>query len=72
MILYTVIPLDDVFEGIEEPPITTTEMAVGGMTLELEPLDDFRAKVVRIISSDPRHYLAPHYQPGAVIRWDIV
>lgn len=72
MILYTVIPLDDIFEGMEEPPIPTIEMVVGGATLELEPLGNFQARVVRIISSDPRHYLTSLYQPGSILDLNIV
>lgn len=70
MVLYTVVPLEDVMEGIEEDPAATMELSMGGLTLEVETLGGFRAKVVRVLSTDPEHFLRPHSQPGAIIRMD--
>jgi hypothetical protein len=67
--LYTVVPIDDVLEGMEEEPAPTMELIVGGVLMELEPQGDFQAKVVRIISSDPQDYLASQHQPGSIVRW---
>ncbi|HKM43245.1 MAG TPA: YlzJ-like family protein [Limnochordia bacterium] len=70
MLLYTVLPLDDVFEGIEAKPVATMDLRLGGMDLEVEQLGGFRVRIVRVISTDPQHYLLPHCQPGSVIRMD--
>lgn len=67
--LFTVVPLEDVLEGIEDDPVPTVEMAVGGVTMELELEEDFQAKIVRVISTDPRDYLNPSFQPGSTIYW---
>ena len=69
MMLFTVIPLDDVLEGMEEAPVPTVVMSIGGVTLELEPGENFQAKVVRVISTDPSHYLNSSYKPGSIVHW---
>ncbi|MDI9459599.1 YlzJ-like family protein [Candidatus Darwinibacter acetoxidans] len=70
--LHTVLPLEDVLEGIEEEPRPTMQLMLGGVTVEAEPLGDFQARVVRVLSTDPRHFLEPHCQPGTVIHGVIV
>ncbi len=72
MTFYTVLPLEDVLEGIEDEPIPTLEISMGGMTLEVEALGDFQARVVRLVSTDPKHYLASHLAPGSIIDWSKV
>lgn len=70
--MYTVISIDDILEGIEDEPAITAELVVDGITMTVEPLGAFQARVVRLFSTDPRDYLTPQYQPGSIIRWDIV
>ncbi|NMB01189.1 MAG: hypothetical protein GX971_06685 [Firmicutes bacterium] len=70
--LYTVIPVEDVFEGMDEESPVTSELTLGGITLEVELLGEFQARVVRVLSTDPRHFLEPNCQPGAVISGQIV
>lgn len=67
MILFTVLPLEDVLDGIEEEPAPTMLLSQGGLTLEVEQLEGFQVRVIRLHSTDPEHYLSPHCQPGAVI-----
>lgn len=67
--LFTVVPLEDVLDGMENDPVPTVEMSVGGVTMELELEENFQAKVVRVISTDPRDYLNSSFQPGSTIRW---
>ncbi|HBG01960.1 MAG TPA: hypothetical protein DDW87_10365 [Firmicutes bacterium] len=70
MILYTVLPIEDVLEGVEEDPVSTLELVMGGLTLEVEPLGGFQARIVRVLSTDPNDFLLPHSQPGAIIHLD--
>ncbi|WP_461365095.1 YlzJ-like family protein [Candidatus Darwinibacter acetoxidans] len=70
--LYTVLPLEEVLEGLEEDPPRTIQLAVGEITVEAEPLGSFQARVVRVLSTDPRHFLEPHCQPGSIIHGQIV
>lgn len=68
MILYTVVPIEDVLEGLEAEPAATAQVMRNGVLMEVEHCGDFEAKVVRIISSNPNDYLASHHQPGYVLR----
>lgn len=67
-ILWSVMPLELVLEGLapEMPP--RAEMAVANGVLVVEPQTDGSGTVVRLISSDPKDYLDPRYQPGSRIR----
>lgn len=69
---YTVVPMEELLEGFGEDPPSTTELTMGGITLEVEMLGNFQARVVRVLSTDPSHYLQPHFQPGAIISREIV
>jgi hypothetical protein len=68
MILYTVLPLEDVYDGLEEEIPPTTHMVRNGVLMEVEMCGDFEAKVVRVISSNPNDYLAADNQPGSILR----
>ena len=70
MILYTVLPIEDVLEGVEEDPVSTIELVMGGLALEVEPLGGFQARIVRVLSTNPNDFLLPHSQPGAIIHMD--
>ena len=70
--LYTVLPLEEVLEGIEQEPGPTVQLTLGGIAVEAEPLGNFQARVVRVLSTAPRHFLEPHCQPGFLIHGQIV
>ncbi len=67
--LYTVMPLEEVLDGIDDPPPKLVDVAMGGVLLQVEPLSDFSYRIERVISSDPQVYLDIQYQPGAIKRW---
>ena len=71
MLLYTVLPVDDVLEGIDAVPEATMMLRLGDLDLEVEKYEGFQVKVVRILSTDPQHYLLPHCQPGSIIRMNL-
>jgi len=68
--LWTIMPLDVVLEGSEsfQPSYAEIRCKNGG-TLLVEPIRPNRAKVVRLISTDPTHYLNPSLQPGSIIEF---
>ncbi len=68
MVLYTVIPIEDV---LNEPgaPAAQAEVAWEGRRLLVEPLQGGVGRVVRLISTDPLDYLDPRWQPGAIVPW---
>ncbi|NLJ80724.1 MAG: hypothetical protein GX335_06855 [Firmicutes bacterium] len=67
--LYTVVASEDIWEGVEKEPAPTVEMSLAGVIMQLEPLGDFQAKIVRIVSTNPQDYLLASYQPGTIVRW---
>jgi len=54
--LYTVLPLEEVLEGLEEDPPRTIQLAVGEITVEAEPLGSFQARVVRVFEHGPQAF----------------
>ncbi|MGB9813570.1 MAG: YlzJ-like family protein [Thermovenabulum sp.] len=72
MILYTTMPMEIIMEGFDKVNINYKEINVKeNLRLIIEPIDNFSAKVIRIISSDPMDYLNPEYQPGNIILFKI-
>lgn len=69
MIMYTVTPLEQIFEGIEELEANTFTATVGGVEMELQPAGERQARIVRLLSPDPQHYLRPEYAPGSVVQF---
>jgi len=67
VLLYTVVPLEEVLEGFEQEPEPTIQLSLGALTVEAEFIGGFQARVVRVLSTDPRHFLEPSVQPGAII-----
>jgi len=67
LILYTAVPLELIYQGIEELQ-APREVAVGDMTLQVELLPHGEAKVVRLISPRAEDYMNPAYMPGTIFR----
>lgn len=69
MILYTVVPLEQIFAESSSPSAPLMHMDLGRACLLLERIGDGRARVVRIISPNPNDYLRPQFQPGRIIEF---
>jgi len=67
MILYTVLPIETVLEGLEQER-SFIDIQLEGLTVTVEPVSVDEAVIIRIISTDPRHYLNPQLSPGRKIR----
>ena len=65
--MYTVVPLEKVFEGIENIQ-APEEIIYNGVTMQVELLDRTQARIVRLISPNPSDYLNAEYAPGTIIR----
>ncbi|MDP5273501.1 YlzJ-like family protein [Chengkuizengella axinellae] len=66
MIMYSIVPLDDIIEGIEnnEP---SQEIELDGVIMQVQPMNSYQARIVRLISPNPQDYLNPAYSPGQTI-----
>jgi hypothetical protein len=67
MILYTPVPLEVIFDGVENMQARSFTATVGGVEMELEPLGERQARIVRLLSPYPHHYLRPELAPGSVV-----
>ncbi len=68
-ILYTVVPLELIWEGIEDETVDNIEIPIENGSLIVEPLSLNHAKIVRVISSNPQVFLDPLLQPGKTIEF---
>ncbi|MCL6516224.1 YlzJ-like family protein [Alicyclobacillus sp.] len=64
--LWTIVPPEVLFAA-SGGAVETEEIEIGGARMVVTPLGRGQARVERLISPDPQHYLRPDWQPGAVI-----
>lgn len=67
MMLYTVMPLEVIFQEEEENG-GYRSVNIGGVELEVEEISPGRGKIVRVISTDPCVFLNPSLQPGTQVQ----
>ena len=66
MIIHSVVPIDIILAGHEQI-VAPDEIEYAGIIMHVERLSGGQAKIVRLISADPAHYLLPDLQPGSII-----
>jgi hypothetical protein len=64
--LYTVMPLDVIFQEEEEGGYR--ELELGGVQLQVEETSPGWGTIARVISTDPRAFLDPRFQPGVRVQ----
>ncbi len=67
MILYTMMPLEQVFPASEEETMNQVMIAYNGIPMIAEWTESQEYRVVRILSTNPNHYLEPSCMPGSKI-----
>lgn len=72
MILYTVIPIESIFDFETETDLAQNspnevEILQGRVRLLTQPLSGGQYKITRIISTDPQDYLKLEWQPGTIM-----
>ncbi|NLZ38368.1 MAG: hypothetical protein GX893_02010 [Firmicutes bacterium] len=65
--LWTIMPLNTVLAGLDSFKPQYKEVRWQNNILLVEPLEMNKAKIIRIISTNPFDYLNPHLQPGEII-----
>ena len=65
--MWTIIPPEGVWEGIEEKPKDLLQLEWLGVQMLVEPLQFAQGKIVRLLSSEPNDFLRPELQPGSII-----
>ncbi len=74
MVLYTPIPLEEIFrEQVTEQKKNRLQLPFARGTIEVELLSASTGRIVRLISSDINDYLHPDLQPGKEIelKWGL-
>lgn len=72
MILYTIYDPSVIFENIDyyNPQNTKTsfsEIEIHGVKVQVVQMGNEEARIERILSTNPSHYLDPRLQPGRII-----
>jgi hypothetical protein len=67
MIIYTAMPLEMVYEGFMDHKPEFQEVEYLGVHMIVEPAENQKAKIVRLLSPNPQDYLNPQLQPGNTI-----
>jgi hypothetical protein len=67
MILYTMMPHEQVFPPSEDVAVNQVMMSYNGIPIMAELTDNHEYRVVRVMSTDPNHYMEPSCLPGSTI-----
>ncbi|GEM_PF-2115051 len=67
VLMYTILPIEEVMEGWDEFEPHYVEVRRGSITMVVEPLRFGQGRIIRIISSNPSTHLDPQLQPGCLI-----
>lgn len=69
MTLYTIMPMDVIWEGSFKEPETTVEIVIERILMQVMPIDHSSAQIVRLLNCSLNDYLNPLYAPGQMIRY---
>lgn len=71
MILYTPMQLELVLEGLEEMAVQNLRsVKVNGVPALVQDEGTGRGKIIKLLSTDPSHYLNLDLAPGVIINLD--
>jgi hypothetical protein len=69
MIHYSVVPEEQIFEGMDDFKPQYEEIRINGCIMQVQQLNGHEAQIVRLISPNPQDYLNPAYAPGQTIKF---
>lgn len=69
MTLYTIMPMDVIWEGSFKEPESTVEIVIESILMQVMPIDHSSAQIVRLLNCSLNDYLNPLYAPGQMIRY---
>ncbi|NKE06441.1 YlzJ-like family protein [Mesobacillus selenatarsenatis] len=67
MILYTMMPHEQVFPPNEEAAVNQVMISYNGIPIMAEYTENHEYRVVRVMSTDPNHYMETSCLPGSTI-----
>jgi hypothetical protein len=68
MILYTVMPMEMMFEPAMSDFEKQSLIEVRGIPMLVEKIDGDNCRIVRMMSTDPFHFMNQDLQPGTVLK----
>lgn len=68
MIYYSVIPAEMALQDSSQEEAETREITVDGVSMVVELEGSGEGRILRLLSTNPTHYMDPRYQPGSKIR----
>ncbi|MCF8011960.1 MAG: hypothetical protein K9L17_12055 [Clostridiales bacterium] len=69
MILYTPIQLEQVLQGLDEmKSAKTKQVMISGVPALVQVEEDGSNKLVKLLSTDPEHYMRPELVPGVQVK----
>jgi hypothetical protein len=69
MILYTMMPNELVFPAQEDMFTQQQFIEMNGVSMIVEKNEEQQYRIVRLLSTDPQHYLSEEYMPGMIIAY---
>ncbi|WP_219836718.1 YlzJ-like family protein [Paenibacillus sp. R14(2021)] len=69
MTIYTMMPLELVFDGIHEQPGPYVSIQVGNVHLQIEAVSPGIGRVVRLLDGPLDAFLRPEFTPGTLIAY---
>lgn len=67
MTLYTIASIESLFPELFNEERQFILIQRGDLQIQVEPIDGMQGRIVRLISTDPAHYLQPALQPGMLV-----
>ena len=67
MILYTMMPHEQVFPPVSEESANQVMITYNGIPVMAEWTEHHEYRVIRVMSTDPNHYMDPGCMPGSKI-----
>ncbi|KEO84178.1 YlzJ-like family protein [Tumebacillus flagellatus] len=69
MLIWSIVPEEFVFEGMDTVQYNWVERDVQGVKMVVEPLADKpgQGRIVRLLCPKPDSYLNPAFQPGQIV-----
>jgi hypothetical protein len=64
MILYTMMPNELIFPVQEDSFSQQQFIEMNGVSMIVEKSEEQQYRIVRLLSTDPQHYLSEEYMPG--------
>jgi hypothetical protein len=65
--LYSIVPVEEIWAEADVPVPERRDVIVNGCMMQVESTGTSLGRVVRVLSTDPEHYLKPEYQPGSFV-----